>query len=203
MWESAQRRAVDRGVWIGPPPFGYRATVAGHDRNGMPISGPLEPAPVTGPIVREAFRVAAGEGLHAAMAYLKQAAPEKRWRTDETRRLLHNRAYLGEVRSGELTNPAAHKPLTTIARFAAVQAGDEWSPGKRDSGSSRAGRRLGIRMWLRVFVHAGASCPGRVPRRTPVGRRYPLEKAGGHWVRGAAWRAWRGVEWHGRLGRVR
>jgi len=78
VWESAQQRAVDRGVWIGPPPFGYRPTVIGHDRNGKPISGPLEEDPATGPIVREAFKVAAGEGLHAAMRYLKEAAPALR-----------------------------------------------------------------------------------------------------------------------------
>ena len=109
-WQSAQTRAIARGAWIGPAPFGYTATDA----------GTLVEDHETGPVVRAAFKIAAAEGLHAAMAHLQQTAPERRWRTDETRRLLCNRAYLGEVRLGELVNANAHEPLSTVARFEAA-----------------------------------------------------------------------------------
>lgn len=110
-WGDAQRKAVARGVWIGPAPFGY---VKGD-------TGTLEPDPDTGPIVTEAFRIGAARGLHATMTYLEGAAPERRWRTDEARRLLSCRAYLGEVKHGEHVRAATHTPLTTPARFAAAQ----------------------------------------------------------------------------------
>jgi DNA invertase Pin-like site-specific DNA recombinase len=117
-WNTAQSRAIKRGVWIGQAPFGYRHTVADHDRNGRPITGPLEPVPATADVVREAFRIGATDGLHAVMAYLKREAPERRWRTDEARKLLRCRAYLGELVGGE---PGPHKPLTTPDLFAAAQ----------------------------------------------------------------------------------
>lgn len=120
-WATAQARAVKRGVWVGPAPFGYRFTVIGrHPKSGKPIHGPLEEDPTDGLIVREVFRIAAADGMHAAMAYLKQAVPDRRWRTDEARRLLSRRAYLGEITIGE-GNRSAHPPLTTLARFEAAQ----------------------------------------------------------------------------------
>jgi DNA invertase Pin-like site-specific DNA recombinase len=125
-WSTAQKRAVKRGVWIGPAPFGYRATEVLNPKTGKPENGPLEEdVEGAGPIVREAFRVAAGDGLHAAMAYLEEHAPEKRWRTDETRRLLRSRAYLGEVVHGQLVNDRAHAPLATLDDWTAAQTEPE------------------------------------------------------------------------------
>jgi DNA invertase Pin-like site-specific DNA recombinase len=110
-WAEGLKRAVARGVWIGPAPFGYRRTDA----------GTLEVFEPEARIVREAFRLAAADGLHAAMRYLAQAAPDKRWRTDEARKLLSCRAYLGEVVHGEHHNPEAHTPLVTPATWEAAQ----------------------------------------------------------------------------------
>jgi DNA invertase Pin-like site-specific DNA recombinase len=124
-WSTAQKRAVKRGVWIGPAPFGYRATEVLNPKTGKPENGPLEEDPISGPVVREAFRVAAGDGLHAAMAYLEEHAPEKRWRTDETRRLLRSRAYLGEVVHGQLVNDRAHAPLASLDDWTAAQTEPE------------------------------------------------------------------------------
>jgi DNA invertase Pin-like site-specific DNA recombinase len=111
-WADAQSRAVARGVWIGAEPFGYR-------RIG---NGTLEPHPTQAKIVREAFKLAAGSGLHAAMSYLMKVAPERVWTKSEVRRVLSSRVYLGEVWHGKhKANTGAHKPLTTLARFTAAQ----------------------------------------------------------------------------------
>lgn len=120
-WSTAQKRAVKRGLWIGPAPLGYRATKVRNPKTDKLENGPLEPDPKTQPIVREAFQIAASEGLHAAMAYLQQKVPDRTWRTAETRRLLSARAYLGEVVLGELRNPKAHQPLVTPAIWQAAQ----------------------------------------------------------------------------------
>jgi DNA invertase Pin-like site-specific DNA recombinase len=108
-WATAQTRAVDRGVYVAKAPFGYR-----HDGKLMPDEN--------APIVREAFRIAAGEGFRAAMKHLAKSVPDKTWTTTDARRMLTRRAYLGEARVGELINPEAHDALTTPELFAAVQA---------------------------------------------------------------------------------
>ena len=114
-WATAQDRAVGRGIFLGPAQFGYLA-------NG----GPLAVDPIAGPLVSEAFRIAAAEDLHAAVRYLNGAYPGRVFRTKEVRRMLENRVYLGEVNFGELTNPEAHEALTTVARFEAAR-----TPAKR------------------------------------------------------------------------
>jgi DNA invertase Pin-like site-specific DNA recombinase len=115
-WASAQSRAVDRGVWIGRTPIGYRISVG----------GPLEEHPEEGPIIRRLFMIAAAQGFEAAIRHLQENAPHRRWRVDETRRVLRNRLYLGEiVITGEqqrLVNREAHPPLTTLDRWEATQA---------------------------------------------------------------------------------
>lgn len=110
-WGAAQTRAMARGVWMSPVPYGYVRTDA----------STLAPDPATAEIVTGAFKVAATDGMHAAMAYLAGKAPERRWRTDEVRRLLKCRAYLGESYHGKLSNKRAHKALTTPSYFAAAQ----------------------------------------------------------------------------------
>ena len=122
-WATAQERALDRGAFVGKTPYGYqRITDKSH-----PSVGCLREDPDTGPIVREAYRIAARDGLHAAVTYLREAAPEKRWRTFDARRLLRNRAYLGESHIGSKAKGTlrvkrdAHEPLTTLADWTAAQ----------------------------------------------------------------------------------
>lgn len=110
-WRESQRLAVKRGVWIGRVPFGYRA-----DDDGVLVVHEHEAQ-----IVRRAFKLAARDGLHAAMSYLADAVPARTWRTVEARALLSQRAYLGEITYGDLHNPRAHEPLVTLAEFAAAQ----------------------------------------------------------------------------------
>lgn len=128
--EAAQRRATARGAWIGSAPLGYRSTVIGVDARGNPVHGPLELDGERARIMGEAFRIAAAapenRGAHAADAYLHVELGRRRHVTD-TRRLLENRAYLGEHHA----DGPAHEPITTPALFEAAQSS---SRGVRASG---------------------------------------------------------------------
>ncbi len=107
----SQRHAIARGAFIGPTPFGYR-------RIEDPLSprlGCLEPDPIIGAMVTEAYLRAARDGLAAAARYLDRS-------TSDTRRLLSNRVYLGEVRHATAgRNLKAHEPLTDLGTWTAAQ----------------------------------------------------------------------------------
>ena len=93
MWNKASERhrlnkrdALKAGKFIGPAPFGY-------DK----LDGRLVAHPTEAPIVREAFRRAARDGVDAARDYLQRVAPDARhWRMDMVRHLIKSRTYLGE-----------------------------------------------------------------------------------------------------------
>jgi DNA invertase Pin-like site-specific DNA recombinase len=122
-YREAQSRAITRrGVFIGRAPFGYVAPVVGQHPNGRPIYGPLEPHPTEGPIVTAMFRLAASDGLHAAVAHLERELPDRTWPTYNVRRILKQRVYLGEVRRGDLVNLDAHPPLIDPVTFAAAES---------------------------------------------------------------------------------
>jgi DNA invertase Pin-like site-specific DNA recombinase len=106
-WQDVQARALKRGVWLGPAPFGY-------ERNG---DGQLHPHPMWASVVTQAFDTAASGGMHAAMALLAEQAPERRWRTTEVRKLLRSRTYLGENRG----NVGSHEALVSPAVWQAAQ----------------------------------------------------------------------------------
>jgi site-specific DNA recombinase len=120
-WKTAKSRAMDRGVKIGPTPFGYR-------RRDDAV---LEPDPKLAPIVAEAFRRAGEQGLHAAVDFLAanpgahdegaRAGRERSWTTSTVRRLLANRAYLGENRYADRVDRDAHPALVTRAVWEAAQ----------------------------------------------------------------------------------
>lgn len=111
-FKRSQIDAVAAGVWIGRPPLGYRR---GPDRR-------LAVDPTVGPVITEAFALAAGEGLHAACRMLAVRLPGQRWRTSDARRVLSNRAYLGHVEYGSLPpHKHAHEALTTPGVFEAAQ----------------------------------------------------------------------------------
>lgn len=116
-WETARGRAVERGAFIGKAPIGYQKI---RDKND-PQVGALEADPDMAPIVREAYRHAARDGIHTAARYLKAHLPG-RWTTFQARRLLSNRVYLGESRHGDdLVNPEAHEPLVPLGTWIAAQ----------------------------------------------------------------------------------
>lgn len=111
-WAISRERAFERGVWIGAAPFGY---VRDED-------GKLHEDPKWGKVVREAFRRAGRDGIAAATTYLRAKAPQRKWTSDSTRKLLRTRTYLGESRLGEIVNPKAHPALTTLEDWTAAQS---------------------------------------------------------------------------------
>ena len=88
---NAKAEAMKAGATIGPTPFGYQRGAG----------GVLEPDPIDGPVVTEAFRRAAREGLHPAHEYLAEHGG-RTWTIATVRRLLGKRSYLGEYRYGKL-----------------------------------------------------------------------------------------------------
>jgi DNA invertase Pin-like site-specific DNA recombinase len=110
-WKTAKARAIERGAHIGPTPYGY---VKRSD-------GTLEIDPERGPIVSEAFAVAARDGVAAAVEFLTQDVPERTWTNWTTRRFLSTRTYLGRVANGDHVRTDAHDALVTRAIFEAVQ----------------------------------------------------------------------------------
>jgi site-specific DNA recombinase len=120
-WKIAKARAMDRDVKIGPTPFGYRRR----------DDGVLEPHAEHAPIVVEAFRLAAEQGLHATVTYLgglsirhedgARAGRERAWTTSTVRRLVTNRVYLGENRYGDRVERGAHAALVARAVWEAAQ----------------------------------------------------------------------------------
>jgi DNA invertase Pin-like site-specific DNA recombinase len=105
-WEEAKARAIERGVYVGREPFGYRRDTAGR----------LLIDPQQGPIVREIFaRRAGGESFQEIARALNRqglltdgGAP---FGFTSIWRIVRNPAYRGEGRHGSLRNPHAHPPL--------------------------------------------------------------------------------------------
>jgi DNA invertase Pin-like site-specific DNA recombinase len=101
-WVTSKRHAVERGIHISRhPPLGY---IRGAD-------GRLAFNPARVEAVREAFALAAAREPYARIAdYLtEQGIPTP---SNRVRRMLQNRAYLGEARNGHGDiNPSAHPAL--------------------------------------------------------------------------------------------
>ena len=117
-WAVAQERAIRRGVHFAPtPPFGYRRGAGGK----------LEPVAETAKLVGEVFRRrAGGESLTALAGFLNDAdvgGPKGsiQWNAGAVKRLLQNRAYVGEAYYGSLAQPEAHPAIATQAEFEAAQ----------------------------------------------------------------------------------
>jgi hypothetical protein len=115
-FQRSQRDAVKAGRFIGPTPLGYKRHTSGPDK------GRLYPDRKRGPVVTRAYKVAAHGGIHAAIAYLEEMVPERKWTTDAVRKLLRSRVYLGESNSGTLHNPDAHEPLIDLDTWTAAQS---------------------------------------------------------------------------------
>ncbi len=131
-WEQAKNRALDRGARMGPTPFGYART-----QDGL-----LEPHPKWARVVKQAFKLAARDGVDAALEYLRKAAPadpaparpgvrrkrtpdHRTWTAFTVRRLLRNRSYLGETHYGDRLVRDSHPPLVDRATFERAHPGEE------------------------------------------------------------------------------
>jgi DNA invertase Pin-like site-specific DNA recombinase len=131
-WEHAKTRALDRGARMGPTPFGYT-----RDDDGL-----LVPHPKWARVVKRAFKVAADQGVDAALAYLrkqvpaypsngqpgvrpKRSADHRTWSAFTVRRLLRNRSYLGETRYGDRLVRDSHPALVDRITFERAHPGNE------------------------------------------------------------------------------
>ncbi len=110
-WQTAKRRAIERGAKISPTPYGY-------ERHG---DGTISPHPQQSGHVLEAYRIAATQDVSAACRYLSANAPERTWTTGTVRRTLANRTYLGESRNGSAVNAQAHEPIVSRSQWEAAQ----------------------------------------------------------------------------------
>jgi len=135
---EAQRKAFARGAHIGRTPLGYLRI----DDEDNPKVGCLVKDPVYGPIVSQAFRIAAEEGLRATGEYLAEHVPHRRWSTDDVRGLLKLRSYLGEVSLGG-ERKHGHDELTDLETYAAAQIDPHFRRANSDyplSGIATCGR---------------------------------------------------------------
>ena len=116
-WDLARSKAVARGIHPSTvAPMGYTR------RKGER----LRPKPEAAPIIAEAFRM---RGAGATMQEVADFMNESGIRSHTGKRLiparveimLKNRAYLGEARSGEFTNPDAHEPMVDAATWQQAQ----------------------------------------------------------------------------------
>jgi DNA invertase Pin-like site-specific DNA recombinase len=129
-WRTAKERAHERGAKIGPTPFGYRRLE----------DSTLEEHPEHGPIVRQAFKLAGEQGLNAAVDYLhglgivhdegKRKGRARTWTVTTVRRLLANRAYLGEAHYEGMTPNRTGLPIL-VSRAAWEAAQPEAAKGRR------------------------------------------------------------------------
>ena len=116
-WLVASERAIERGVWIGSPPFGYA-----RDSDGRLTIHPRE-----GPVVRELFRRRAnGESIASLRRYLLEAEirtahGHEHWDTGTIRGILRRRAHVGESRYGSCVNRHAHPALIDGALWESAQ----------------------------------------------------------------------------------
>lgn len=115
-WSTARERAIQRGVYMGPrPPVGYLRRPDGR----------LVPDSRTAPAVVETFRRrASGATLRELADNLTARGVHARgacWRPGTIGKIIRNRVYVGELRSGSFVNRAAHKPIIDDALWDAAQ----------------------------------------------------------------------------------
>jgi site-specific DNA recombinase len=134
-WAQAREHAVARGVHISTrTPTGYDKTV-----NGI-----LEPN-ADSAAVQEAFRLRAAGASNREIAEMLNrrgvvgAHGSAGWAPAAVQRLLKNRVYLGEARSGQFVNPAAHAPLVSLAEYQAAAAHRGLRPARSDDGMLLSG----------------------------------------------------------------
>ena len=138
-WAVARERAIERDVHIGPAPAGYRKRP----------DGTLEPNEYADTI-RRAFELRANGAsqseisrhlIGAGVPTMHAERAASSWGLRAVQKLLENRVYLGEVRSGTYIKEGAHSPLVTRALFRAVQ--ERKGEAKAASKNGREGPLLG------------------------------------------------------------
>lgn len=128
-WRDVARFRAERGLPHGKVPLGYRRSRP---------SGPLEPDPVTAPVVVELFRrAAAGASMHALAEEATRLLGRRVFWT-AVKVMLHNPVYVGRIRLGGREYDGAHEAIVDdatwhrVARQRAVNAG---KPSRRIAGA--------------------------------------------------------------------
>lgn len=123
-WRDVVERHIDAGV-AAVVPYGYERCIDKGATRVHPVTGEetsahkrLVPHPEQAPIVVRIFNErAAGRSWHNIADGLSDdgvptpSGNGRRWVFTTVAGMVANRTYLGEVRSGELSNPHAHEPL--------------------------------------------------------------------------------------------
>lgn len=121
-WYSARSSAVERGIHVSrhvPP--GY---VRGPKTKDAVTDRRLYPDLAHADTIREAYRMAAAGETNTAIAdyFTRAGLAGSHWASYRISRLLANRVYLGEARSGRgVVNLDAHEPLIDEATFLLAQ----------------------------------------------------------------------------------
>lgn len=116
-FDDSRRRAVDRGVHVaGRLPLGYLRSPA----------GPLVADPELAGRIAGCFRMRAerrpwAEVLHYAQQSGADRPKDPAWTYNSLSRMMKNRVYVGEARSGAYRLPGAHEPIVERGIFEAVQ----------------------------------------------------------------------------------
>jgi DNA invertase Pin-like site-specific DNA recombinase len=170
-WRKARENAViERGIHVcDKAPIGY---VKGED-------GTLRVEPETAPAVTALFKLRAQKGTtwSDCVRLLKEAGIDRN--INGVRKIVQNRVYLGEARSGDIVNPGAHEALVDDATWRAAQPRGE-APRKRTSDGyllagliycQSCGRRLSPgsgRYRCRPEMVKGEECSA--PAQVPAGK---------------------------------
>jgi hypothetical protein len=134
-WDASVRRAIERGVHVGPAPLGYVKA-----RNGT-----LEVDPATAPLVIDAFEK---RGRGASWGKLADAFQEAGVPISKSgvRSMIASRTYRGEVVKGVYVKADAHQPLVDETT---------WQKAQFSNGAVR-NRRLADTGFLTGLVTCGA-----------------------------------------------
>ena len=144
-WRTSRTNAVERGIHVShhvPP--GY---VRGAKTNDPQTDRRLYPDAIHADTVREAFKMASEGVSHARIAdflnerelpivSIKEGEKPTHWQTSRISRLLADRVYLGEARSGKkIVNAKAHEPLVDeetwlLAQRASANGGELRRPNR-------------------------------------------------------------------------
>ncbi len=128
-WRVARERAVARGVHVASRvPTGY---VRSNERT-------LEPHPQFASTIAELFRRRADGANWPELCHYMNASGvvgpwgRNRWLPRTVQQVIENRVYLGEARSGDFVNPAAHKPLVDRLTWESAQRAPGRQPARGD-----------------------------------------------------------------------
>jgi DNA invertase Pin-like site-specific DNA recombinase len=168
-WDRARRGAIERGVQIGPIPFGYLPD--GQRR--------LVVHPTEGEVVRQLFeRKARGDSKAELTGWLDAVAPKadgRRWSHATVTSMLANRGYLGRVAHGRHVNENAHEPLVSPELWRRAHLGPTAGPARKGGyaltglvrcascghrmGGSRRGAGPATRVYKCCVHYASGDCP--------------------------------------------